>query len=103
MLIGGCPHGARRCGRHDSVYSDDRNSREQVWPALGRRPAADLPEIKYMECATAPAVVKALELHATGDALIDLLILDGEAAPTGGMGLCRQLKDESAAALRCSC
>lgn len=56
-----------------------------------------------MECATAPAVVKALELHATGDALIDLLILDGEAAPTGGMGLCRQLKDESAAALRCSC
>ena len=25
---------------------------------------------------------------------IDLLILDGEAAPAGGMGVCRQLKDE---------
>ena len=24
----------------------------------------------------------------------DLLILDGEAAPAGGMGICRQLKDE---------
>jgi DNA-binding response OmpR family regulator len=25
---------------------------------------------------------------------LDLLILDGEAAPAGGMGVCRQLKDE---------
>jgi DNA-binding response OmpR family regulator len=25
---------------------------------------------------------------------VDLAILDGEAAPIGGMGLCRQLKDE---------
>lgn len=24
----------------------------------------------------------------------DLLVLDGEATPTGGLGLCRQLKDE---------
>ncbi|GAA0663725.1 hypothetical protein GCM10009535_49180 [Streptomyces thermocarboxydovorans] len=76
------------------VYSDNRNTREQGRLALGRRPAADLPEIEYLECATAPAVVGALDLHATGGALIDLLILDGEAVPEGGMGLCRQLKDE---------
>jgi len=25
---------------------------------------------------------------------LDLLILDGEATPAGGMGMCRQLKDE---------
>jgi DNA-binding response OmpR family regulator len=25
---------------------------------------------------------------------VDLLVLDGEAVPAGGLGLCRQLKDE---------
>lgn len=43
------------------VYSHDRNTREQVLTALGRRPAADLPELSYLECATTPAVLKALE------------------------------------------
>ncbi len=76
------------------VYSDDRSTREQVRLALGRRPAADLPEIQYLECATSPAVVKALDAHARGSARLDLVVLDGEATPVGGMGLCRQLKDE---------
>ena len=76
------------------VYSDDRSTREQVRLALGRRPAADLPEIQYLECATSPAVVKALDAHAKGSARLDLVVLDGEAVPLGGMGLCRQLKDE---------
>ncbi len=76
------------------VYSDDRSTREQVRLALGRRPAADLPEIHYLECATSPAVVKALDAHAKGSARLDLVVLDGEATPVGGMGLCRQLKDE---------
>ncbi|MCD0481694.1 hypothetical protein LO771_04520 [Streptacidiphilus sp. ASG 303] len=71
------------------VYSDDRTTREQVRLALGRRPAADLPEVEYLECATAPAVVRALDAGG-----VDLCVLDGEAAPAGGMGLCRQLKDE---------
>jgi DNA-binding response OmpR family regulator len=30
-------------------------------------------------------------VHAGG---LDLLVLDGEAAPAGGMGLCKQLKEE---------
>ena len=76
------------------VYSDDRSTREQVRLALGRRPAADLPEIQYLECATSPAVVKALDAHAKGSARLDLVVLDGEAVPLGGVGLCRQLKDE---------
>ncbi|MFC1416768.1 hypothetical protein [Streptacidiphilus cavernicola] len=76
------------------VYSDDRSTREQVLLALGKKPAADLAELQYLECATSPAVVKALDAHAGGGRRIDLLVLDGEAAPVGGMGLCRQLKDE---------
>ena len=76
------------------VYSDDRNTREQVLLALGKRPAADLAELQYLECATSPAVIKALDAHAKGRHRLDLLVLDGEATPVGGMGLCRQLKDE---------
>ncbi|MER5638613.1 hypothetical protein ABT095_16820 [Kitasatospora sp. NPDC002227] len=71
------------------VYSDDRNTREQVSLALGRRPAADLPELVYQECATLPAVMKALEKGG-----IDLCLLDGEATPAGGLGVARQVKDE---------
>jgi DNA-binding response OmpR family regulator len=71
------------------VYSDDVNTREQVRLAAGRRPAADLPPIEYVECATLPAVLKELE---TGG--IDVCVLDGESAPAGGMGVCRQIKDE---------
>jgi DNA-binding response OmpR family regulator len=71
------------------VYSDDRGAREQVMLALGRRPAPELPAIRYVECATTPAVIRAMDAGG-----IDLAILDGEAAPAGGMGICRQLKDE---------
>lgn len=71
------------------VYSDDRLVRKQVQQALGRRPAIDLPTLIYVECATEPAVIA--KVDAGG---FDLLILDGEATPAGGMGICRQLKDE---------
>ena len=71
------------------VYSDDRTTREQVLAALGRRPAADLPALEYREVATQPVVVAEADRH-----VHDLLILDGEATPAGGMGICRQLKDE---------
>jgi DNA-binding response OmpR family regulator len=71
------------------VYSDDATVRERVRLALGRRPAPDLPELRYIECATQYAVLEAAD-HEN----VDLFILDGEAVPAGGMGLCRQLKDE---------
>ncbi|MEU5807069.1 MULTISPECIES: hypothetical protein [unclassified Streptomyces] len=71
------------------VYSDDANTRQQVRLAAGRRPAADLPPVEFTECATLPAVLA--ELDAGG---IDVCVLDGEAVPAGGMGVCRQIKDE---------
>ncbi|NGN66421.1 response regulator transcription factor [Streptomyces sp. A7024] len=71
------------------VYSDDASTREQVRLAAGRRPAADLPSVEYVECATLPAVLEELERGG-----IDACVLDGEATPSGGMGVCRQIKDE---------
>ncbi|MEU6095423.1 hypothetical protein [Streptomyces sp. NPDC047079] len=71
------------------VYSDDSRTREQVRLAAGRRPAPDVPEVRFVECATPDAVVR--ELDKGG---IDACVLDGEAVPMGGMGVCRQIKDE---------
>ncbi|WP_030616581.1 hypothetical protein [Streptomyces sclerotialus] len=71
------------------VYSDDSGTREQVRLAAGRRPAADVPQVEIVECATLPAVLAALEQGG-----IDACVLDGETAPAGGMGVCRQIKDE---------
>lgn len=71
------------------VYSDDRDVREQVVLALGTRPHPDLPPFDYVQCATEPVVFQHLD---GGD--IDLVILDGEATPAGGMGIARQMKDE---------
>jgi CheY-like chemotaxis protein len=71
------------------LYSDDIATRDAVRVAVGRRPARDVEVTSWLECATAPAVIEAVE---SGE--FDLLILDGEAAPFGGLGLCRQLKNE---------
>jgi DNA-binding response OmpR family regulator len=72
------------------VYSSDRTVRENIRLALGRKVANDLPPVRVVEVATQPAVIAALDAGG-----IDLVILDGEAVP-GGMGICRQLKDEIA-------
>ncbi|MBA4860193.1 hypothetical protein H1V43_02115 [Streptomyces sp. PSKA54] len=71
------------------VYSNNASTREQVRLATGRRPAADVPAVEFVECATLPAVLK--ELDRGG---VDVCVLDGEATPAGGMGVCRQIKDE---------
>lgn len=71
------------------LYSDDADTRSAVRLAVGRRAAADLPLIAWTECATAAAVLE--NVDAGG---LDLIVLDGEATPAGGMGLCKQLKDE---------
>jgi DNA-binding response OmpR family regulator len=71
------------------VYSDNVQTREEVMRALGKQLHPDLPELTYVEVATGPMVVR--QMDAGG---IDLAILDGEAAPTGGMGIAKQLKDE---------
>ena len=71
------------------VYSDDSHTRSEVILALGKRPHPDLPAVEYVQCATEPVVIATMD---QGD--VDLAILDGEAAPAGGLGICRQLKDE---------
>ena len=73
------------------VYSDNAETREQVIRALGKHLHPDLPELTYLEVATAPMVVRQMDQGG-----IDLAILDGEATPTGGMGIAKQLKDELA-------
>ena len=71
------------------IYSDDSAVRQSVKVSLGKRPSLDFGPLEILECATQPAVLSNVD---TGS--FDLLILDGEATPSGGMGLCRQLKDE---------
>lgn len=71
------------------VYSDDVNTREQVRRSIGRRPSSASPWVDWVECATEPAVIE--RVRSGG---LDLLILDGEAAPAGGMGVCLTLKEE---------
>jgi DNA-binding response OmpR family regulator len=71
------------------LYSDDIATRDAVRLAVGRRPARDVEVATWLECATAAAVIEAVE---TGQ--FDVLVLDGEAAPVGGLGLSRQLKNE---------
>ncbi|WP_344242029.1 hypothetical protein [Actinocorallia libanotica] len=71
------------------VYGDDASVREQIRLAIGRRPAMDLPPVEFVECATQPAVVRLLD-----EGGFDLVVLDAEARPAGGLGVCRQAKDE---------
>ncbi|WP_225754607.1 hypothetical protein [Actinotalea sp. Marseille-Q4924] len=71
------------------LYSSHAGTREAVRLAVGRRVARDLPPIEWVEVATAEVAISTVDAGG-----LDLLILDGEAAKNGGMGLCRQLKDE---------
>ena len=71
------------------VYSDDAAVRDAVRTAVGRRPAPDLGRVEWLECSTGPQVIAAVDAGG-----IDLCVLDGEAWPTGGMGLAKQMKDE---------
>lgn len=73
------------------VFSHRAEAREAIMNAVGRRPAADLGSLRYLEAATIEEVLSAVDAGQ-----VDLAILDGEAQPTGGMGVCRQLKNEIA-------
>jgi DNA-binding response OmpR family regulator len=71
------------------VYSDDPAFRDAVRLAVGRRPSADLDRVDFLEAATGDEVLAAVDAGG-----IDVLIVDGEARPTGGFGIAKQLKDE---------
>jgi DNA-binding NarL/FixJ family response regulator len=71
------------------VYSSNADVRAKVKRALGRVPDSCSAPIDFVDFATQPAVIREM---AFGQ--IDLVIADGEASPSGGMGLAKQLKDE---------
>ena len=73
------------------VYSHRPEVREAVRLAIGRRPAPDVGPLSWVECETGDEVVGAVDRGG-----IDLCILDGEAQPTGGLAVSRQLKEEVA-------
>jgi DNA-binding response OmpR family regulator len=71
------------------VYSHRPEVREAVRTAVGRRPAADVGPLTWIECETGAEVVAAVDAGG-----IDLCVLDGEAQPTGGLAVTRQLEQE---------
>lgn len=73
------------------VYSNRADVRQEVILAIGRRPARDVGRVDYLECATVAEVLMAVDDNAA-----DILILDGEAQPAGGMGVSRQIHLEAA-------
>ena len=77
------------------LYSDDSTTRAAIKSALGTRVSPELGAHTIHEFATADALRLYVDSIKPGsDRPIDLFILDGEAAPEGGMGVARQLKDE---------
>ncbi|WP_051341695.1 hypothetical protein [Pseudonocardia spinosispora] len=71
------------------VFSHRDQVRESITNAVGRRPAPDVGRVKFLEASTIAEVLVAMD-----SGKVDLAILDGEAQPTGGIGLSRQLKNE---------
>ena len=65
--------------RRRSLPRVAQKARPEAKPPAGRRPAADAPEVEFVECATLPAVLKDLDRGG-----IDVCVLDGEAVPAGG-------------------
>ncbi len=71
------------------VYSSNAGTRLRVRQALGQLPHACPAPLDFVDTATQPTVIAEM-----GSGGIDLAILDGEASPSGGLGLAKQLKDE---------
>lgn len=70
------------------LYSDNPKVRHNMRQAIGNRPANDV-TIEYLEATSYDEVVRQIDTYE-----IDLVLLDGEAQPAGGMGIARQLGDE---------
>jgi DNA-binding response OmpR family regulator len=70
------------------LYSDDPQVRDRMRLAIGPRPAPDL-AVEFVDASTYDETVRLVDEYD-----VDLVVLDGEAAPAGGLGIARQLKDE---------
>jgi DNA-binding response OmpR family regulator len=70
------------------LYSDDPKVRDRMRLAIGTRPAADL-QVEFVDSSSYQDCLTLIDTYE-----IDLVVLDGEAVPTGGIGIARQLRDE---------
>lgn len=70
------------------LYSDDPAVRDRMRLAIGTRPATDM-AVRFVDAGSYDECVRQVE-----DEGVDLVLLDGEAAPAGGLGIARQLRDE---------
>lgn len=70
------------------LYSDDRTVRDEVRGAVGQVDGAG-EAVGWIDVATYDEVIRRADAGG-----IDLFVLDGEADKVGGMGICRQLKNE---------
>lgn len=70
------------------LYSDDPQVRDRMRLAVGTRPAPGL-RIEFVDASNYGECIRLVD-----DYEIDLLLLDGEATPAGGIGIARQIKDD---------
>lgn len=70
------------------LYSDKLEVRDRMRLAVGTRPAPEL-TLQFVDAASYRECVSLVDTYE-----IDLLLLDGEAQPAGGLGIARQLRDE---------
>jgi DNA-binding response OmpR family regulator len=70
------------------LYSDDPRVRDRMRLAIGPRPARDL-EVEFVDSDSYEQTVRLVDEYD-----VDLMVLDGEAQPAGGLGIARQIKDE---------
>ena len=73
------------------IYSHRPEVRQEIMTAIGRRPAPDVGRVDFLEAGTVAEVLAAVD-----DQSAEVFILDGEAQPTGGIGISRQIHLEAA-------
>lgn len=70
------------------LYSDNTKVRADMRSAIGERPTSDT-TIEYLEASGYEEAIRLIDTY-----VVDLILLDGEARPAGGMAIARQLRDE---------
>ena len=70
------------------LYSDDPQVRDRMRLAVGTRPASDL-TVEFLDASDYAECIRRVDEYE-----VDLLLLDGEATPGGGLGIARQIKDD---------
>jgi DNA-binding response OmpR family regulator len=70
------------------LYSDRPEVRDRIRQAIGARPEVGM-TVTFVDAATYDECIRIVD-----STDVDLLVLDGEAQPAGGLGIARQLRDE---------